>query len=86
MKLDNSLHYAVFLLGDIFHCRLHWNLTTYSVAGGGCFTGIMAFPFFFSFDVHVQFMERFYICVYIKMISLYKIIYTKLFIFYKAKV
>ena len=49
MMLNNSLHHAGFLLGEIFHCRLHWNLTTSSVAGGGCFTGIMAFPFFFSF-------------------------------------
>ena len=26
MILNNSLHYAVFLLGEIFHCRLHWNM------------------------------------------------------------
>ena len=26
LMLNNSLHYAVFLLGEIFHCRLHWNL------------------------------------------------------------
>ena len=86
MMLNNSLHYAGFLLGEIFHWRLHWNLTISSVAGGGCFTRIMAFPFFFPLGVHVQFMERFYVCVYIITISLHKIIYTKLFICYKAEV
>ena len=61
-------------------------LTNSSVAGGGCFTGMMAFPFFFPFGVHVQFMETFYVCVYIKSISLHKVIYTKLVICYKAEV
>ena len=56
------------------------------MAGGGCFTGMMAFPFFFPFGVHVQFMETFYVCVYIKTISLHKVIYTKLFICFKAEV
>ena len=32
------------------------------------------------------FMERFYVCVYIKAISPHEFIYTKLFIFYKAEV
>ena len=80
MMLNNSLHYAGFLLGEIFHCRLHWNLTTSSVAGGGCFTGIMAFPFLFPFGVHVQFMERFHVCVYIKTISLIKL-FTQNYLF-----
>ena len=61
-------------------------LTNSSVAGGVCFTGIMAFPFFFAFGVHVEFMETFYVCVYIKTISLHKVIYTNLFICYKAEV
>ena len=57
-------------------------LTTSSVAGGASFVGMMDFPFFvfFPFSVHVQFMERFYVCVYIKLISLHKFVYTKLFI------
>ena len=61
-------------------------LTTSSEAGGGCFAGMMAFPFYLPFGVHVQYMERFYVCVYMKMISLHKVIYTKLFICYKAEV
>ena len=40
--------------------------TISSVAGGGCFAGMKAFPIFFPFGVHVQFMERFHVCVYIK--------------------
>ena len=42
----------------------------------------------FPFGEHVQCMERSYVCVlvYIKTISLHKVIYTKLFVCYKAGV
>ena len=87
MMLYNSLHFAVFL-GEIFHCW-HWNLLSDNFQCGWwwVFCRNDGFSFLlFPFGVHVQFMERFYACVYIKTISLHKVIYTKLFICYKAEV
>ena len=66
VMLNNSLHYAVFLLGDIFHCRQHWNLCylTNSIVAGGVSPEWWLFLSFFLFGVHVQFMETYmYVCI-----------------------
>ena len=66
MMLNNSLHYAVFLLGEIFHCRLHWNLcylTNSSVAGGVWPEWWLFLSFFLSVYMYNLWKHFMYVCI-----------------------
>ena len=70
---DDVIKLFTFMLSVVFLARCFiagctgiCHLTTSSVAGGGRIAGMMAFFSFCPFGVRVQFMERLYVCVYIK--------------------
>ena len=67
MMLNNSLHYAVFLLGEIFLCRLHWNLLSDKFQCGWWWVfhrnDGFSFLFFLSVYMYNLWKHFMYVCI-----------------------